>query len=54
MADGMSLADVAAVNGGFGGGWEGVLYFAIIASMFGGGWGGLGGNNGVNALNADM
>lgn len=54
MADGMSLADVAAVNGGFGGGWEGVLYFAIIASMFGGGLGGWGGNNGVNALNADM
>lgn len=54
MADGMSLADVAAVNGGFGGGWEGVLYFAIIASMFGGGGLGWGGNGNANALNADM
>ena len=55
--NGFSAADYAAIsNGGFGG-FEGLIYLAVIASMFGGGnfgnWGG--GNNGaVNALNADM
>ncbi len=57
MADGnFSAADYAAIsNGGFGG-IEGLIGFAIIASMFGGGFGNWGnGNNGaVNALNADM
>ena len=58
MADGnFSAADYAAIsNGGFGG-IEGLIGFAIIASMFGGGfgnWGGNGNNNAVNALNADM
>ena len=47
---GMSVADVAALSGGgfggFGGGFEGLIYLAVIASMFGGGFGfgGLGGN----------
>lgn len=49
MENGMSVADVAALSGGGGfGGWgngfEGLIYLAVIASMFGGnfGWG----NNG--------
>lgn len=55
---GLSVGDVAALNGGFGncGGWEGLIYLAVIASMFGGGFGGFGfGGNGTGAvLNADM
>lgn len=60
MADntGLSVGDVAALNGGLGGcgGWEGLIYLAVIASMFGGGFGGFsfgGGGTGA-ALNADM
>lgn len=45
--NGMSVADVAALSGGgfggFGNGFEGLIYLAVIASMFGGGWGGFGG-----------
>lgn len=57
MADNnMSAADYAVLsNGGFGG-FEGLIYLAVIASMFGG-WGGgfgWGGNGNANALNADM
>lgn len=52
----MSAADYAVLsNGGFGG-FEGLIYLAVIASMFGG-WGGgfgWGGNGNANALNADM
>lgn len=49
MDNGMSVADVAALSGGGGfGGWgngfEGLIYLAVIASMFGGGFGW--GNNG--------
>lgn len=54
--NGFSAADYAAIsNGGFGG-FEGLIYLAVIASMFGGGLGNWSnGNNGaVNALNADM
>lgn len=55
---GLSVGDVAALNGGFGGcgGWEGLIYLAVIASMFGGGFGGFGfGGGGTGAaLNADM
>ena len=55
---GLSVGDVAALNGGLGGcgGWEGLIYLAVIASMFGGGFGGFGfGGNGAGAaLNADM
>lgn len=47
---GMSVADVAALSGGgfggFGNGFEGLIYLAVIASMFGGGFGW--GNNGFN------
>lgn len=51
--NGMSLADIAAVSGngwgGFGNGFEGLIYLAVIASMFGGWGGGFGGwgNNGM-------
>lgn len=55
---GLSVGDVAALNGGLGGcgGWEGLIYLAVIASMFGGGFGGfgLGGAGTGAALNADM
>lgn len=48
----MSPADFAALsNGGFGGwgnGFEGLIYLAVIASMFGG-WGGFGGGWGGNS-----
>ena len=44
--NGLSVSDVAALSGGgfggFGGGFEGLIYLAVIASMFGGGWGGFG------------
>lgn len=47
---GLSVSDVAALSGGgfggFGNGFEGLIYLAVIASMFGGGFGfgGFGGN----------
>ena len=50
--NGMSAADVMALsNGGFGG-WEGLIYLAVIASMFGGGFGfgGLGNNGAAAAM----
>ena len=57
----LSAADVALLsnNGGFGGfagGFEGLIYLAVIAAMFGGGFGfgGFGGNGAVNSLNGDM
>lgn len=31
-------------NNGFGTGWEGIIGLALVASLFGGGWGGFGGN----------
>ena len=53
MDNGMSVADVAALsNGGFGGfgnGFEGLIYLAVIASMFGGGFG-WGNNAAANAI----
>ena len=60
MDNGISVADVAALSGGIGnngfGGFEGLIYLAVIAAMFGGGFGGFGfgGNGGVATLNADM
>ena len=48
---GLSVSDVAALSnggfGGFGGGFEGLIYLAVIAAMFGGGFGfgGFGGGN---------
>ena len=53
----LSAADVALLNRdeGFGGGWTGMIWLFAILVLFGGGFGnGFGGNNGVNALNADM
>lgn len=47
---GMSVADVAALsNGGFGGGFEGMIWLFAIIALMGGGFGGLGGfgNNGA-------
>ena len=47
---GLSVSDVAALSGngfgGFGGGFEGLIYLAVICAMFGGGFGfgGFGGN----------
>ena len=59
---GLSVGDVAALsNGGFGfGGFEGLIYLAVICAMFGGGFGGFGfGGNGAAlatgmATQADM
>lgn len=58
MDNGMSVADVAALSGGGGfGGWgngfEGLIYLAVIASMFGGGlgWGNNGFNNAIGYQN---
>ena len=49
----LSPSDVALLSGngfgGFGGGLEGIIYLAIIAFMFGGGFG-WGGNNVANAI----
>ena len=53
---GLSVGDVAALsNGGFGfGGFEGLIYLAVICAMFGGGFGGFGfGGNGA-ALTTGM
>lgn len=33
-------------NNGFGNGWEGLIGLALVASLFGGGWGGFGSNRG--------
>lgn len=55
MDNGMSVADVAALSGGGGfGGWgngfEGLIYLAVIASMFGNGGFGWGNNGFANAI----
>lgn len=54
MDNGMSVADVAALSGGgfggFGNGFEGLIYLAVIASMFGNGGFGWGNNNAAAAL----
>lgn len=50
--NGFSAADYAAIsNGGFGG-FEGLIYLAVIASMFGGGFGGGDDLAGVRQLSA--
>ena len=54
----LSASDVALLSGGgFGGlgnGFEGLIYLAVIASMFGGGFGHWGGNGNGNAIQADV
>ena len=62
--NGLSVSDVAALSnggfGGFGGGFEGLIYLAVICAMFGGGFGfgGFGGNGAAlatgMATQADM
>jgi len=49
--NGLSAADYAALSNrnGFGGGFEGLIYLAIIAFMFGGGNFGFGGNGATSA-----
>lgn len=51
--NGLSVSDVAALSnggfGGFGGGFEGLIYLAVICAMFGGGFGGFGFGNGAGA-----
>jgi hypothetical protein len=50
---GLSVSDVAALSnggfGGFGGGFEGLIYLAVICAMFGGGFGFGGIGNGAGA-----
>jgi hypothetical protein len=54
---GLSAADLAAISnggfGGFGGGFEGLIYLAVICAMFGGGFG-FGGFGGGNAAAVGM
>lgn len=51
--NGLSVSDVAALSnggfGGFGGGFEGLIYLAVICAMFGGGFGFGGFGNGAGA-----
>lgn len=51
--NGLSVSDVAALSnggfGGFGGGFEGLIYLAVICAMFGGGFGFGGFGNGSGA-----
>lgn len=51
--NGLSVSDVAALSnggfGGFGGGFEGLIYLAVICAMFGGGFGFGGFGNGTGA-----
>lgn len=51
--NGLSVSDVAALSGGgfggFGNGFEGLIYLAVIAAMFGGGFGFGGFGNGAGA-----
>ena len=55
MENSLSPADITALTGGgAAGGWEGLIFLFAILCLFGGGGFGFGGNNNVNALNADM
>ena len=54
MADPMTPADISALMGGGLGGGNSIIWILAILLLCGGGNFGLGGNNGVNTLNADM
>ena len=57
FATGYAVGRDANNNGGFGNGWEGLIGLALVASLFGGGWGfgGFGGNRSGNcATQADL
>lgn len=51
--NGLSAADIAAINGNEG--WGGMIWLFAILALMGGGFGGLNGNNGnTNAIQADI
>ena len=52
----LSPADITALagNGGFGNGWEGMIWLFAILALFNGGGFGFGGNGNSNALQADV
>ena len=52
----LSPADITALagNGGFGNGWEGMIWLFAILALFNGGCFGFGGNGNSNALQADV
>ena len=54
---GLSASDVALMNrdgDGFGNGWGGMIWLFAILALMGGGFGGWGGNNNGNAIQADI
>lgn len=50
MTDGLSAADVALLNDGGMGGWNGMIWLFAILALMGGGFGGWGNNNFANAI----
>jgi hypothetical protein len=55
--NGLSASDVALMshnNDGFGKGWGGMIWLFAILALMGGGFGGWGGNNNGNAIQADV
>lgn len=55
--NGLSASDVALMsrnNDGFGNGWGGMIWLFAILALMGGGFGGWGGNNNGNAIQADV
>lgn len=52
MDNGLSASDIALLNndGGFGNGWNGMIWLFAIIALMGGGFGGWGGNSFANAI----